>query len=400
MVVAHPERADRLRPIAEQRGLRFLLTTDLLAGGAGEAVLPALTPDRRAMILYTSGTTSRPKGVVSTHGNVQAQVTTLVEAWGWQPADHILLVLPLHHTHGIINVVTCALWSGAQVTIHPKFDAEVAWEAIAGGALTLFMAVPTIYSRLIAAWEAAPMERQAALSAGCRKLRLMVSGSAALPVRVLEQWQEISGHVLLERYGMTEIGMALSNPLRGRRRPGFVGVPLPGVAVRLVDEQGREVPPARPARLRWRARRSSGSTGAGPRRRRRPSGTAGSAPATSPWWRRATTGSSGGAASTSSRRAGTKSPPWRLRRRCGSTRRSGRWRWWVFPTRSGASSLAPHWCWRWGGAHAGGAAPLGRRSAGTVKLPTRLLALKELPRNAMGKVTKPDLVRLFSGFPS
>ncbi len=142
VVVAHPERADRLRPIAEQRGLRFLLTTDLLAGGAGEAVLPALTPDRRAMILYTSGTTSRPKGVVSTHGNVQAQVTTLVEAWGWQPADHILLVLPLHHTHGIINVLTCALWSGAQVTIHPKFDAEVVWEAIAGGALTLFMADP------------------------------------------------------------------------------------------------------------------------------------------------------------------------------------------------------------------------------------------------------------------
>ena len=76
-----------------------------------EAVLPALTPDRRAMILYTSGTTSRPKGVVSTHWNVQARVTTLVDAWGWQQADHILLVLPLHHVHGIINVLTCALWS-------------------------------------------------------------------------------------------------------------------------------------------------------------------------------------------------------------------------------------------------------------------------------------------------
>ena len=79
---------------------------------------------------------------MSTHGNVQAQVTTLVEAWGWQPADHILRVLPLHHVHGIINVLTCALWSGAQVTIHPKFDAEAVWEAIAGGALTLSWRCP------------------------------------------------------------------------------------------------------------------------------------------------------------------------------------------------------------------------------------------------------------------
>ena len=114
------------------------------------------------------------------------------------------------------------------MTVHPEFDAGAVWEAIAGGELTLFMAVPTIYSRLIAAWEAAPPERQTALSVGCRTLRLMVSGSAALPVRVLERWQEISGHVLLGgRYGMTEIGMALSNPLYGRRRPGSVGAPAP-----------------------------------------------------------------------------------------------------------------------------------------------------------------------------
>ena len=117
VVVAHPGMADRLRPIAEGHGLRFLLITDLLVDGAREAGLPALTPDRRAMIIYTSGTTSRPKGVVSTHRNIQAQVTTLVNAWGWQPTDHILLVLPLHHVHGIINVLTCALWSGARVTV-------------------------------------------------------------------------------------------------------------------------------------------------------------------------------------------------------------------------------------------------------------------------------------------
>ena len=282
VVVAHPRMADRLRPIAEGHGLRFLLITDLLVDGAREAGLPALTPDRRAMIIYTSGTTSRPKGVVSTHGNIQAQVTTLVDAWGWQPTDHILLVLPLHHVHGIINVLTCALWSGARVTVHPEFDAGAVWEAIAGGELTLFMAVPTIYSRLIAAWEAAPPERQTALSVGCRTLRLMVSGSAALPVRVLERWQEISGHVLLERYGMTEIGMALSNPLHGRRRSGSVGNRSPAWRSAWWMRRGGKLCPARPARSRCGARRSSRSTGAVPRRRERPSGTVGFARATSP----------------------------------------------------------------------------------------------------------------------
>jgi len=400
VVVAPPERADRLRPIAEQRGLRFLLTTDLLAG-AGEAALPALTPNRPAMILYTSGTTSRPKGVVSTHGNVQAQVTTLVEAWGWQPADHILLVLPLHHTHGIINVLTCALWSGAQVTIHPKFDAGVVWEAIAGGALTLFMAVPTIYSRLIAAWEAAPMERQAALSAGCRKLRLMVSGSAALPVRVLEQWQEISGHVLLERYGMTEIGMALSNPLRGRRRPGFVGVPLPGVAVRLVDEQGREVPPGTPGEIEVR----------GPsvfrEYWRRPEAT--QAAFRDGWFR---TGDIAVVEEGYYRILGRSSVDIL---KTGGYKVSALEIEEAVREHPAVREVAvvglpdPEW-----GELIGAALVLApgealtleelRRWAGDrlapYKLPTRLLALKELPRNAMGKVTKPDVVRLFSGFPS
>jgi malonyl-CoA/methylmalonyl-CoA synthetase len=103
------------------------------------------------------------------------------------------------------------------------------------------MAVPTIYYRLIAAWESASQEDQRTMSVACEKMRLMVSGSAALPVSVFEKWQAISGHTLLERYGMTEIGMALSNPLDGERRPGHVGSPLPGVTARLVDESGRDI---------------------------------------------------------------------------------------------------------------------------------------------------------------
>jgi malonyl-CoA/methylmalonyl-CoA synthetase len=123
----------------------------------------------------------------------------------------------------------------------PRFDANTVWERIAGDRLTLFMAVPTIYLKLISAWEAASPERRAVLSQACARLRLMVSGSAALPVSTLNRWKEISGHTLLERYGMTEIGMALSNPLQGERVPGSVGAPLPTVEVRLVDEQGEAV---------------------------------------------------------------------------------------------------------------------------------------------------------------
>jgi malonyl-CoA/methylmalonyl-CoA synthetase len=130
-----------------------------------------------------------------------------------------------------------------------KFDAETAWNRICDGDLTLFMAVPTIYVKLITAWEKASRERQKIMSAGCAKMRLMVSGSAALPVQVLEKWQTISGHFLLERYGMTEIGMALSNSLHGQRYAGYVGQPLPQVEVRLVDQSGELVPPETPGEI-------------------------------------------------------------------------------------------------------------------------------------------------------
>jgi malonyl-CoA/methylmalonyl-CoA synthetase len=251
IVVAHPEFAGILHPIASGKGLRFLGTAEALRAEPSD--LPPIDEARRAMMVYTSGTTGRPKGVVTTHRTLRAQVESLVEAWGWTAEDRVLLVLPLHHVHGIVNVLCCALWSGAVCEILPRFDAEETWGAIEGGRLTLFMAVPTVYSRLIAAWEGAEDgERRARMTAGCRAMRLMVSGSAALPVRTLERWREISGHLLLERYGMTEIGMALSNPLHGERRPGFVGVPLPGVEVRLVDEGGAAVEPGTPGQIEVR----------------------------------------------------------------------------------------------------------------------------------------------------
>jgi malonyl-CoA/methylmalonyl-CoA synthetase len=238
LVVAHPGLEPRVRAAAAAAGSMALTSHDAVAAQPAPA-LPPLEESRRALMVYTSGTTGRPKGVVTTHANLRAQVTALIEAWGWHSDDAILLVLPLHHVHGIVNVLTCALWAGARCEIAPRFDPEDTWDRIARGDLTLFMAVPTIYRKLIAAWEASPPERRAAWSAGCARMRLMVSGSAALPVGTLERWREISGHVLLERYGMTEIGMALSNPLHGERVPGTVGTPLPGVQVRLVDEDGK-----------------------------------------------------------------------------------------------------------------------------------------------------------------
>ena len=243
IVVGSGRQAEALAEIATRHRARFVRTPDLLAGNRDSpgrletGTVAVFSPDRPAMILYTSGTTGKPKGVVTTHGNISAQMASLIEAWEWTSEDRALSVLPLHHVHGLINVIGCALAAGASCEILPQFETEPAWERLASGDVTVFSAVPTIYHRLIASWDAAPPHVQRARSAGARRARLMMSGSAALPRTTLDRWREITGHVLLERYGMTELGMVLSNPLHGERRPGFVGTPLPGVEVRLVDDE-------------------------------------------------------------------------------------------------------------------------------------------------------------------
>jgi malonyl-CoA/methylmalonyl-CoA synthetase len=251
VVVADGAFRDLAAPLARAARARFLAAERALEAAPADG-LPHLGSSRRAMIIYTSGTTGRPKGVVSTHEIIGSQIASLVNAWGWTPADHLLLVLPLHHVHGIVNGLGCALAVRAVCEIPPRFEAEEVWGRLASGDVTVFTAVPTIYHRLIAAWDAAPPDLQRQWSAGVRRLRLMMSGSAALPVQTLERWRSISGHTLLERYGMTEIGMALSNPLVGERRPGSVGAPLPGVEVRLVDEVGAEVADGTPGELEVR----------------------------------------------------------------------------------------------------------------------------------------------------
>jgi malonyl-CoA/methylmalonyl-CoA synthetase len=259
VIIGDETHADVLRRIAHRNGALFLSNespvrraddrTTQVDRGAGTgpsrstalAAAARIAPDHAALILFTSGTTSRPKGVVLTPGNLAAQTDTLVSAWEWTESDRILHVLPLHHTHGIVNALLCALRAGASCEMMRAFDAGAAWHRFASGDITLFMAVPTIYVKLIAWWDAASSDERARTGDACARLRLMVSGSAALPVSVLERWRALTGHTLLERYGMTEIGMALSNPLHGERRAGSVGFPLPGVECRLLDEHGNDI---------------------------------------------------------------------------------------------------------------------------------------------------------------
>jgi malonyl-CoA/methylmalonyl-CoA synthetase len=200
----------------------------------------SVSPDDTAVIMYTSGTTGRSKGAVLTHGNIVAAVESLLEAWDWSADDVLLLTLPMFHTHGLIVGLHCALAAGATVRLHTRFDAATVVDALSpppGATLppTLFFGVPTMYGRLVQEIDgrSAPPDLD--------QVRLFCSGSAPLDPEIFHAFERLTGHAILERYGMTETTMLLSNPYHGERRPGTVGVPLPGVSARVVDDDGHDL---------------------------------------------------------------------------------------------------------------------------------------------------------------
>ena len=202
--------------------------------------LPIVDGDDLAVIMYTSGTTGPSKGAMLTHNMLLATVTALLAAWDWQPSDRLLLVLPLFHVHGLVVGLHCALAAGATTLLRQAFDAHFTTIELLTGSATCFFAVPTIYVRLLDALAARSRAEIKALSA----MRLFCSGSAPLAPETFEAFRVCTGHTILERYGMTETGMNLSNPYAGPRVAGSVGLPLPGVSSRVVrardDATGRE----------------------------------------------------------------------------------------------------------------------------------------------------------------
>ena len=238
-MVAGLQYHDSLRDLCNSLEIELLSVDDVLATTAKK--LPVIALERRAMMLFTSGTTNKPKGVVSTHKTISAQITTLIEAWEWSDQDVIPLFLPLHHIHGIINILSCGLWAGATVHLFENFDIPKISEQITIGTYNVFMAVPTIYVKLIQYFETIDERKVREICDGFKNMRLNISGSAACPVKLFKQWKELTGQTLLERYGMTEIGMGISNPYNGERRAGAVGQPLPGVDCQLFDENDNPV---------------------------------------------------------------------------------------------------------------------------------------------------------------
>ena len=240
---------DKIHHFADKRNVKLFLLEDMFLQGENHGNMENIINeenvlDQDALILYTSGTTGSPKGVVHTHNSLISQVNGMTVSWEWSKNDNILHILPLHHVHGLVNCLLTPLAIGAKVKMLPKFDAGDTWKIFlnAGkdnlGVVNVFMAVPTVYAKLIEYYQ---INQSSFSNIDVKKvlmknMRLMVCGSAALPNKIINEWHSITGHRLLEQYGMTEIGRALGNPYHQVSRiPGFVGKPFPGVEVRIVE---------------------------------------------------------------------------------------------------------------------------------------------------------------------
>ena len=241
VVVCDSGNLDLIGPLAQRLSIPRLFTLD--ADGSGtlaersrdtdaDPVIVHREKDDMAALLYSSGTTGKPKGIVLTHNNLYASANTLVQAWGFTERDVLLHALPIYHVHGLFVALGCVLLSGASMRWLPAFDAGKVIELLPQ--CTAMMGVPTYYTRLLASED---FTRETAAH-----MRLFISGSAPLLEETFQAFEKRTGHRILERYGTSETNMNTSNPLIGERKPGSVGPPLPGVEVRICDAEGKALP--------------------------------------------------------------------------------------------------------------------------------------------------------------
>ncbi|WP_299443763.1 malonyl-CoA synthase [uncultured Rhodospira sp.] len=237
-VVCRPDDEATVRDIAAKHGSPHVLTLGTDGSGSladAAATAPAAFPvvdcaaDDLAAMLYTSGTTGKPKGAMLTHRNLAANGLDLVDSWRFTADDVLLHALPIFHAHGLFVACHCVLLAGASMIWLPGFTREQVVSLLPRA--TTFMGVPTFYTRLLGGTD---FNR-----AACASMRLFTAGSAPLLAETHEAFQARTGHAILERYGMTETGMLTGNPYDGERRPGSVGFPFPQVEVRIADEQDR-----------------------------------------------------------------------------------------------------------------------------------------------------------------
>lgn len=242
VLVCPPASIAQLRPLAEAAGTRHVYTLDERGRGslieasqhtADVFETAAVKEDDLAAIVYTSGTTGRSKGAMLTHGNLSSNALTLHSYWGFREDDVLLHALPIYHVHGLFVASNTCLLNAGKMYFLPKFDAKQALSYLPRA--TVFMGVPTYYTRLLAE---PGLTRDV-----CGNMRLFVSGSAPLLKETFVSFQERTGHTILERYGMSETSMNTSNPLDGDRIAGTVGPALPGISVRVVDDNNAPLPP-------------------------------------------------------------------------------------------------------------------------------------------------------------
>ena len=232
--VCDPEKSDTLQVLADQTGVGKLFTLSVDGLGSLMDALPkhvenfkevARGKDDLAAFLYTSGTTGRSKGAMLTHDNLVSNAESLCECWHFDNTDVLIHALPLFHIHGLFVATNVTFCAGSSMIFMPRFDSETIITLMHRA--TVLMGVPTFYVRLL---ESINLGAQAVAH-----MRLFISGSAPLLAETHKQWQDVTGTAILERYGMTETNMNTSNPYKGERRAGTVGMPLPGVEVRIAD---------------------------------------------------------------------------------------------------------------------------------------------------------------------